>query len=126
MSRGRRYNNEPKLNIKKVIAVIVAIAVIVMFVIAIKNLLNSDSSSSNLVSTTYFLLNKDNKWGVIDNNAKIIIEPTYSDAIIIPNNKQDIFICTENTDYNKGTYDTKVLNAKGKEILTQYDKVIAI
>ena len=126
MSRGRRYNNEPKLNIKKVIAVIVAIAVIVMFVIAIKNLLNSESSSNNLVSTTYFLLNKNNKWGVIDNNAKIIIEPTYSDAIIIPNNKQDIFICTENTDYNKGTYNTKVLNANGKEILTQYDKVIAI
>ena len=126
MSRGRRYNNEPKLNIKKVIAVIVAIAVIVMFVIAIKNLLKSDSSSNNLVSTTYFLLNKDNKWGVIDNNAKTIIEPTYSDAIIIPNNKQDIFICTENVDYDKGTYETKVLNAKGKEILTQYNNVVAI
>ena len=40
MSRGRRYNNEPKLNIKKVIAVIIAIIVIVMFVIAIKNLIN--------------------------------------------------------------------------------------
>ena len=59
MSRGRRYNNEPKLNMKKVIAVIIAIAVIVMFVIAIKNLLNSDSSSSKLVSASYFLINKD-------------------------------------------------------------------
>ena len=68
MSRGRRYNNEPKLNMKKVIAVIIAIAVIVMFVIAIKNLLNSDSSSSKLVSASYFLINKDDKWGVIDNN----------------------------------------------------------
>lgn len=126
MSRGRRYNNEPKLNIKKVIALIVAIAVIVMFVIAIKNLLKSDSSSNNLVSTTYFLINKDNKWGVMDNNTKIIIEPIYEEAIIIPNNKKDIFICTYNTNYKEGIYETKVLDAKGKEIFTEYDKVVAL
>lgn len=35
MSRGKRYE-EPKLNIKKVIAVIVAILVIIMFGIMIK------------------------------------------------------------------------------------------
>lgn len=126
MSRGRRYNNEPKLNIKKVIGVIVAIIVIIMFIIAIKNLLNSDSSSNNLVSTSYFLINENNKWGVIDNNAKIIIEPTYSEAIIIPNKKQDIFICTNNANYEDGTYETKVLNAKGKELFTQYEKVQAL
>lgn len=126
MSRGRRYSHEPKLNMKKVIAVIVAFAVIIMFIIAIKNLLNSDSSSSNLVSTRYFLFNKENKWGVIDNNAKIIIEPTYDDAIVIPDNKKDIFICTYNENYDEGTYKTKVLNAKGKEIFTEYDKVEAL
>lgn len=126
MSRGRRYSNEPKLNIKKVIAVIVAIIVIIMFIIAVKNLLNSDSSSNSLVSTTYFLVNKDNKWGVIDNNAKIIIEPTYDDAIIIPDNKKDIFICTYDANYEDGTYKTKVLNSKNKEIFTKYDRVDAL
>lgn len=126
MSRGRRYNNEPKLNIKKVIGVIVAIIVIIMFIIAIKNLLKSDSSSNNLVSTSYFLISENNKWGVIDNNAKIVIEPTYSEAIIIPNKKQDIFICTNNANYEEGTYETKVLNAKGKELFTQYEKVQAL
>ena len=126
MSRGRRYNNEPKLNIKKVIGVIVAIIVIIMFVIAIKNLLNSDSTSNKLVSTSYFLINENNKWGIIDNNAKTIIEPTYEDAIIIPNNKQDIFICTYNTNYEEETYETKVLDARGKEIFTEYDKVLAL
>ena len=35
MSRGRRYDNEPKLNIKKVISVVIAILVIAMFVIGI-------------------------------------------------------------------------------------------
>lgn len=126
MSRGRRYSNEPKLNIKKVIAVIIAIAVIIMFIIAIKNLLKSDSSSNHLVSTTYFLVNKDNKWGIIDNNAKTIIEPTYNDAIIIPDNKKDIFVTTYDANYEEGTYKTKVLNSKGKEIFTQYDRVDAL
>ena len=126
MSRGRRYNNEPKLNIKKVIGVIVAIIVIIMFVIAVKNLLKSDSSSNSLVSTSYFLINENNKWGVIDNNARIIIEPTYEESIIIPNSKKDIFICTYNVNYDKGTYETKVLNSKGKEIFNEYDKVQAL
>lgn len=126
MSRGRRYSNEPKLNIKKVIAVIVAIAVIIMFIIAIKNLLQSDTSTNNMVSTRYFLFNKDNKWGVIDNNAKTVIEPIYDDAIIIPNNKKDIFIITYDANYEEGIYKTKVLNSKGKELFTEYDKVEAL
>ena len=125
-SRGRRYDNEPKLNIKKVIAVAVAIIVIIMFVVALKNLLNSDLPSNNLVSTTYFVINKDNKWGVIDNNAQIIIEPSYDEAIIIPNNKQDVFICTYDANYNEGTYKTKVIDNKGKELFKEYDKVQAL
>lgn len=126
MSRGRRYNNEPKLNIKKVIGVIIAIIVIIMFIIAVRNLLNSDSSSNNLVSKSYFLVNENNKWGVIDNNAKIIIQPTFDEAILIPNNKQDIFICTYNVNYEDGTYETKVLDVKGKEIFNEYDRVVAL
>ena len=126
MGRGRRYNNEPKLNIKKVIGVILAVVVIIMFIIAIRNLLKSESSTSNLASKSYFLINKNNKWGVIDNNAKIVIEPTYEDAIIIPNKKQDVFICTYDTNYNEGTYKTKVLDSKGKEIFSQYDKVLPL
>ena len=126
MSRGRRYNNEPKLNIKKVIGVIVAIIVIIMFIIAVKDLLKSDSSSNNLVSTSYFLINENNKWGVIDNNAQIIIEPTYEESIIIPNSKQDIFICTHNVNYDEIKYETKVYDSKGKEIFTEYDEVQAL
>jgi len=126
MSRGRRYNNEPKLNIKKVIAVVVAFILIIMFVMAIKSLLSSDSSASKLVSTTYFVTNKDSKWGVIDNNAKTIIYPTYDDAILIPNNKKPIFICTYDVNYENGTYKTKVLDEKGKEIFKEYDKVLPL
>ena len=125
MSRGRRYSNEPKLNVKKVIAVVIAIIVIIMFVIALKNLLSSDSSSKNLVSTAYFLVNKNNKWGVIDNSSKIVIEPTYTESIIIPNNKKDIFICTYNVEED-GTYKTRVLNSKNKELFTNYDQIYGL
>ena len=41
-SRGRRYDNEPKLNMKKVIATIVAIVVFIMFVLSLKNLLTKE------------------------------------------------------------------------------------
>ena len=126
MSRGRRYDTKPKLNMRKVIAVIMAFVLIIMFIIAIKSLLNSESSASKLVSTTYFVINKDNKWGVIDNNGKTIITPGYDDAIIIPNNKKPIFICTYDTNYEDGTYKTRVLNERGKEIFKQYDKVLAL
>lgn len=126
MSRGKRYSSEPKLNIKKVIAVILVIAVIIMFIIAIKKLISTDNQNNKIIASTYFTLYSNDKWGVIDNNGKVIIEPTYDEMIIIPDNKKDLFICTENVDYSNNTFSTKVLNSKNKEVLKQYDKVQAI
>ena len=39
MSRGKRYNGEQKLNMKKVFAVIITIIVIIMFFMGIKHIL---------------------------------------------------------------------------------------
>lgn len=125
MSRGKRYDTEPKLNIKKIIAVFLFIVVIVVFVIAVKKILSSDNSSS-ITSKTYFTICTEDKWGVIDNNGNIVINPTYEEMIIIPNSEKDIFICTENVDYENDTYTTKVVNSKNKEIFKQYDKIQAI
>ena len=47
MSRGRRYE-EPKLNMKKVFAVIVAIIVIIMFIFIIKGLLDKDEEQGKI------------------------------------------------------------------------------
>ena len=66
-SRGKRYYNEPKLNIKKVLAFVLAIAVIIMVFVSIKNLLTSDKEKEVVVETAYFSVIEDNKWGVIDN-----------------------------------------------------------
>lgn len=126
MSRGKRYSNEPKLNIKKVIAVVLVIIAVGMFIVAIKKLLSSDNTNDNMISTTYFTLYSNEKWGVIDNKGKIIIDPQYEEMIIIPDNKEDLFICTENVDYTNNKYSTKVINSKNKEILSQYNNILPI
>lgn len=125
MSRGKRYSSEPKLNIKKVIAVILFIIVMLMFIIAVRKLVKPEDSN-NISSKTYFTLYSNDKWGVIDNNANTIIEPVYDEMIIIPNNKEDVFICTENVDYENGLYDVKVLNSKNKQILKQFNQIQVI
>ncbi len=127
MSKGKRFKEEePKLNIKKVIAVFIAIIVIIMFVLAIKFLVNSSPVVKNAESGSYFSMYTNGKWGVIDNNAKTIIEPTYDEMIIIPDKQKDIFICTYDVDYKENTYKTKVINSKNKQIFSQYEHVFAI
>lgn len=126
-SRGKRYDNEPKLNIKKVISVIIAILVIVMFIIGIKELLkDKDMIKEKTFIKAYYTIYENGKWGVIDTKQNVIIEPIYDEMIIIPDNSKPIFICTINTNYETQTFETKVLNDKNKELYTNYDKVEVI
>lgn len=127
MSKGKRFiEEEPKLNIKKVVAVIIAIAVVVMFVFAINSLRKKDFESIELKGTSYFSLYTNGKWGIIDNNGKIIIEPTYDEMIIIPDNNEDIFLCTYEVDYENNTYKTKIIDSKNKQLFSEYEKIYAI
>ena len=125
MSRGKRYE-EPKLNIKKVIAVIVAIIVIIMSVFVIKGILTKQDEKGKITSQSYFASYKDNKWGVIDSSGKNVIDPSYAEMIIIPDSKTDIFLCTYDVNYETGEYKTKALNSKNEEIFTEYQKIEAI
>ena len=50
--RARRYESGPKLNIKKVIAVLVFILVVIMFIIGIKSLLNSKNIDYKKIDIT--------------------------------------------------------------------------
>ena len=45
MSRGKRYETEGKLNYQKVFAVIIAIAVLIMFIFIVKNVLKEPSTT---------------------------------------------------------------------------------
>lgn len=127
MSRGKRYDDTPKLNVKKVIATVVAIIVIIMFVISIKKLL-SNVKLTKEVSTveTFFPVYTNQKWGVMDHMGKVIIDCMYDEMVIVPDKNKDLFICTYDVDYEKEEYHTKVLNKSGTEILKQYNQVQAI
>lgn len=123
-SRGRRYDNEKKLNVKKVIAVIIAILVIIMFVVGIKVILkDKPNTNEKAFSTAYYTIYENGKWGVIDTKGKVVVEPTYSEMIVIPNNEEPVFFCMENVDYENGTYETKVINNKNEQLFKGYDKV---
>ncbi len=129
MSRGKRFDDDnKKLNIKKVLAVIIAIAVIVMFVIVISKIISKPSTNSldKVSSVWYYSVYTNNKWGVIDGSGKTIVEPTYDEMIIIPNNQKAVFICTTDTNYQTGEYKTKILNEKNQEIFKTYESVEAI
>ena len=126
-NRGKRYNGEKKLNIKKVIAVIIAILVIIMFVIGIKEILKDRPITNEKVfALAYYTIYEEEKWGVIDTKGNVIITPTYDEMIIIPDNTKPIFICMENVNYQDGTYSSKAINEKNQELYTNYDKVEVI
>lgn len=127
MSRGKRYESEPKLNIKKVIATIVAFAVIIMFFVSLKNLLTKPKIKEEISTiTTYYSAYKDGKWGVIDNNGNVIVDLSYDEMVTVPEKTKDLFVVTYDVNYDNGTYKTKVLDKNGKEILSGFDSVQAI
>ena len=127
-SRGRRYDDTAKLNLKKVFATIIAIAVVIMIIISLRNLLLPKQKPTKEFSTitTYIPVYEKNKWGVIDNKGNIIINLNYDEMVIIPNETKPIFLCTYSIDYNNETYKTKVINEEGKEIFTEYNNVQAL
>jgi len=126
-NKGRRYNGERKLNMKKVAAVIIAVLVIIMFVIAIKELIKDRPKTNEKVfSIGYYTIYEKEKWGVIDTKGNTIIKPTYEEMIVIPDNTKPVFVCMENVNMEEGTYLTKVVNDRNKEIYTEYDKVEVI
>ena len=124
--RGRRYDSEPKLNVKKVIAVIIAILVFLMFIFIIAGFFTRGNERDGITSLSYFTSFQDNKWGIIDSNGSDIITPSYEEMIIVPDAKKDVFLCTYDVNYETGEYKTKVLNSKNEEIFTDYELVEAI
>lgn len=126
--RGRRFDNEPKLNLKKVFASIIAVIVFIMVIVSIVNLLNKDKKTENImqIPTRYFPIFESGKYGVIDGTGKIIIKAIYDEMIMIPNPEKDVFICTYDVDYNTGSYKTKALNANNQEILKNYSNLSPI
>ena len=69
MGRGKRYNPEHKLNIKKVIATVIALLVIIMFIIIIARLMKPNNArQEKKVALAYYSALENDKWGIINSS----------------------------------------------------------
>lgn len=128
MSKGKRYNGEQKLNMKKVAGVSIIIILIILFVFGIKQIFNADKNalSKKDIQLNYFTLYSNGNWGVINSYGETVIEPSNGEMIVIPNKSKPVFICTYEVNYIDGTFKTKAINEKNEEVFTEYDNVMAI
>ena len=63
---------------------------------------------------------------LLTQNGENVIDESYAEMIIIPNSKNDVFLCTYDVNYETGEYKTKALNSKNEEIFTEYEQIEAI
>lgn len=128
MSKGKRYNgSEHKLNIKKVIAVIITILVIIMSIVVFARLLKpKNSSTEKKVAMAYYAAFDNNKWGIINSSGETVIQPEYDEMIIVPNKEKPVFIVTYDVNYTDNTYKTKAIDEKNKQLFAEYDQVEVI
>ena len=126
MSKGKRYENQRKINLKKVFAVMMAFFVIIIAIIMVKNVLSKAKNTKTIETINYFALYEDEKWGILGSNGQIVIEPMYQEMPIVIDKEKDIFLCTYDINENEKTYKTKAINSKNEEILTEFDKVEAL
>ena len=118
------------MNKKKLIIIIIIVALIAVIATLLILYFNKKEKYVYDIETVtdikYNTIRIDNRYGVIDEQGNVIIEPNY-DIIQIPNPSKAVFICMSdyNTDINE--YETnKVLNEKKEQILTGYQSVQAI
>ena len=95
--------------------IIIVISLAISIYIPNKRKIESKAEDNSI---SYYLLKKDENFGVINGSGDIIIEPDYQE-IIIPNPHRAVFICN-NEDKSK------VLNDKNEEIFKKYSNVQAI
>lgn len=104
---------------------IVMLAIIIVATVVIINELQYAYKIEQIKEVNYVTLVQEEKYGVIDKQGNIIIEPAYN-GIQIPNPSKPVFICIG--EYNKETkeYDMKAFNDKGEQLFKDYDKIEAI
>lgn len=114
---------------KKKVIVVLSIIILIIGIISIikynKNKSKFNYTIEQISEVNYFLLMQNNKYGVINKNGDIVLDPIY-DVVEIPNASKPVFICKGNYDQNSGEYNIQVFNDKKEPILYQYYTVEAI
>ena len=106
---------------KRSIVIILILVIILAIVFMVKGAKDSGRKYSieEVKNHDFFVLQKDDKYGVINKDSNIVVEPKFEN-VIVPNPSKGIFICY--TDNNT----TKVYNEKNEEIFTNYNDVSSI
>lgn len=123
MSKGKRYDDEPKLNLKKVFGTIITIAVITMIIITLNKIISKKAEEIPTEKITYFSAYVDGQWGVINSKGETIIDTTYDEMISIPNPEKPVFVCVYDVNEQTGEYKTKVINEKSEVLFADYERV---
>lgn len=114
---------------KKKVIVVLSIIILIIGIISIikynKNKSKFNYTIEQISEVNYFLLMQNNKYGVVNKNGDIVVDPIY-DVVEIPNASKPVFICKGNYDQNSGEYNIQVFNDKKEPILYQYYTVEAI
>ena len=124
MSRGRRVDDAPRLNRKKVAATIIAIVVLIMIIISLKKILSKENLEKKFIqSEAYFSALENGTWGIINSAGEKVDDFSSEEMVLVPDNTKDVFIYFYDIDYEKETYKTKVLDSKQNELFTNYTNV---
>ncbi len=112
---------------KKIIIIlaIVIIAVVTLIVTFIRMGKGSTTKTQEITEkdVEYYVLKKEDQYGVIDKLGNIIIEPKYI-QVQIPNPTTDLFLCTTDTDIENIKW--TAVNKEGQPVLTQYENIEAL
>lgn len=95
-----------------VIIVILAIAAIAYYFIKENS---RKYEIAEIENYQYFILEKNDKYGVIDKNQNVIVEPNYTE-VVIPNPEMSVFVCYQEDNI-------KIFNEQNQEIFTEFEKV---
>ncbi len=101
--------------IRNIIIGVLVVAIVVAISIYFINKNAKEYEIEKVSTYNYFVLKKDNLSGVIDRSGNTIVDTEF-DNVIIPNPEKALYVCYEGDN-------TKVLNERKEEILTDYQNV---
>ncbi len=107
------------------ILILIIIAIVVSLIIYFSNRAKYIFDVEYVSNIEYNTVKVEDKYGVIDGNGNIVIEPTYN-VIQIPNPSKPVFICMSNYNTETKEYETKVLNDKKEQVITGHSNIQAI
>ena len=120
---GEKIKNKNSKKIFLLVLIIVtAIAIAFLFM---NQKIDKDYEIEQVTQFSYFKLYENEKYGVIDTNGTILVEPKY-DMLVIPNPSKAVFIGYFNYNSQTGEYQTEVLNEKNEKIFTKYTQVLPL